>query len=53
MTADELTRELHLPGRKRRLRPAALVGLVIFLLLLVAGGAYAFFTWFLQGGAPT
>ncbi len=48
IAADELTRELHLPGRKRRLRPAALVSLVIFLLLLVAGGGYAFFKWYFQ-----
>ena len=47
--ADELTRELHLPGRRRRLRPVALVSLIVFLLLLAAGGGYVFFKWYSQG----
>jgi serine/threonine-protein kinase len=47
--ADELTRELRLPGRKRRLRPAALISLIVLLLLLAAGGGYAFFKWYFPG----
>jgi beta-lactam-binding protein with PASTA domain len=51
--ADELTRELHLPARKRRLRPAALVALIVFLLLLATGGGYVFFKWYFQGADVT
>jgi beta-lactam-binding protein with PASTA domain/tRNA A-37 threonylcarbamoyl transferase component Bud32 len=50
---DEMTRELQLPAgvlrTRRRLRPAALAS-VIFLVLLLAGGTYAFSRWFLRGG---
>jgi serine/threonine-protein kinase len=55
--ADEMTREIRLPAgarlrARRRLRPAALVSLILFLLLLAAGGGYAFFKWYF-GGAET
>lgn len=51
--ADELTRELRLPGRKRRLRPAALVSLILLLLVLAAGGGYVFYRWYFQGADVT
>jgi len=56
--ADELTRELRLPAgarlrARRRLRPAALVSLILFLLLMVVGGGYAFFKWYFQGADVT
>lgn len=47
---DEMTRELRLPGRQRRLRPVALASLIVFLLLLMGGGAYAWSRWYFQGG---
>jgi len=50
---EDMTRELRLPVRKRRLRPAAVVSLVLFLLLLAAGGAYAWSRWYFQGGDVT
>ncbi len=50
---DDMTRELRLPVRKRRLRPVAVVSLVLFLLLVVAGGAYGWSRWYLQGDNVT
>jgi serine/threonine-protein kinase len=51
---DELTREIRLPAgarlrERRRLRPTALTAMIVFLLLLVAGGGYTFFKWYFQG----
>ncbi len=52
--ADELTHELRLSAgarlrARRRLRPAALVSLIVLLLLLAVGGGYAFFKWYFTG----
>jgi serine/threonine-protein kinase len=48
---DEATRELRLPmgAARRRLRPVALAILIVVLVLLMAGGAYAIDRWFLGG----
>jgi serine/threonine-protein kinase len=52
---NEMTQELRLPAgaHRRRLRPVALAGLVLVLLLAVIGGAYAFARWYAQGSNVT
>lgn len=46
---EELTKEIRMPAVRRRPRPAAIAGLVLLLLLVFIGGAYALAKWYAVG----